>query len=175
MAKLRKMLGKLTDPEIVELMALIETQSRETLVNWSASYVKQHYLSVFAQHKPEDKRLETALSQLSAYMEGTIPAKTLRASLGDARKAAQQCGDDPVAQAAARAVSTACAVVFTPTNALGFTFYGAAAYAYHSEGLGESNEVYDALARQELICLLDALKSVAVANEPNPVSIDWGC
>ena len=31
MAKLRKMLGRVDEPNIVELMAVIETQSRETL------------------------------------------------------------------------------------------------------------------------------------------------
>ena len=43
--------------------------------------------------------------------------------LAEARKAAQE-ETDPVRQAAARAVSTACGTLTTPTNALGFAFYG---------------------------------------------------
>ena len=40
MAKLRKMLGSLDDPNIVSLMSLIETQSKNIIVKWCNEYVK---------------------------------------------------------------------------------------------------------------------------------------
>lgn len=40
MAKLRKMLGKADDAEIVTLMRQIETQSKTTLARWAAECVK---------------------------------------------------------------------------------------------------------------------------------------
>ena len=63
----------------------------------------------------------------------------------------------------------------TPTNALGFTFYGAAAAAYDQAGTEESPEIYDALAEKELAAILASLQSAAVENEPNPVKVDWNC
>ncbi len=37
MAKLRKMLGRADDPQIIQLMRLIETQSKTTLAAWAAN------------------------------------------------------------------------------------------------------------------------------------------
>lgn len=162
---LRKMLGSVQDAPIQTLMALIETQSRETLTSWAVTYVEAHYLPL----TPEP-RLAAAVSAVKA----NLPLKETKKYLADARKAAQE-QRDPVVQAAARAVATACGVVTTPTNALGFCFYGAAAYAYHTAGVKESAGVYDALAQEELNRLLKSLLAVAVENEPNPVSIQWGC
>ena len=78
-------------------------------------------------------------------------------------------------QAAARAIATACAAIRTPTSALGFVFYGAAAAAYRQAGMDASKEVYDALADAELEALLFALQETAVADEPCPVPLDWNC
>lgn len=175
MAKLRKMLGKLSDPEIVALMSLIETQSKETLAKWSAACARNRYLPILSAHKPDEKRLESAIADVNRHLTGELTAKELKKSLSAARKAAQECTDDPIAQAAARAISTACAVIFTPTNALGFTFYGAAAAAYKKAGLSENPQRYDVLAREELRELLESLKSVAIPDEPNPAKIDWNC
>lgn len=42
MAKLRKMLGDINDPSVVELMQVMETQSKTTLARWAIDYVKEH-------------------------------------------------------------------------------------------------------------------------------------
>ena len=94
--------------------------------------------------------------------------------LREARQAAQE-ETEPVRQAAARAIAAACAAVRTPTSALGFVFYGAAAAAYHQAGLNASQEVYGALADAELAALYGALQGMAAADEPHPVRLDWNC
>ena len=92
-----------------------------------------------------------------------MPVREARVKeLADSRTA------DPVALAAARAVSTACAAAQTPTNAFGFLLYGAAACAYHSAGLSEAADVYDRLAEEELQRALLSLQAVLVPDEPHP-------
>lgn len=80
-----------------------------------------------------------------------------------------------IAQAAARAISTACSVVQTPTGALGFTFYAAAAIIYEQVGLEEKPAVYDALAAEEMARTLASLQEAAVPDEENPAKINWHC
>ena len=83
--------------------------------------------------------------------------------------------DNPTAQAAARAVSTACASVHTPTSALGCLCYGAAAAAYSQAGLEQGAEVYDQIASKELEKAVDSLKQVCVPDELHPVKVKWNC
>lgn len=130
MAKLRKMMGSIEDPSIIELMALIETQSKQTLAAWTAAYVKEHFLSIYEAAYPEDKRLQDALAAVEEHLQGKLTLKELTPILKEATRAAKDAEANPTAQAAARAVSTACGTIKTPTNALGFAFYGAAAAAY---------------------------------------------
>lgn len=174
-AKLRKMLGSLDDPEIVALMRLIETQSRETLASWSLDYAVSQYWPILVSCGCADARLDIAVAAGRDYQAGTIALKELKKACAGARKAAQECAGGPAAQAAARAVATACAVPQTPTNALGFVFYGAAASAYASAGLDESPARYDALAKEELGRVLDSLRAASVPDELDPVRISWNC
>lgn len=80
-----------------------------------------------------------------------------------------------MAQAAARAIATACAAVQTPTNAFGFLLYGAAAFAYHSAGVRSTQAVYDPLATEELARALASLRAASVPGEPNPATLRWNC
>lgn len=171
---LRKMLGSADHPTVIQLMRLIETQSKQTLIRFSAAYAAEHYLPILTCRCPEEPRLRTAAEAVHAHLEGA-PLTTVKAAVKDARAAAQALATAPAAQAAARAIATACAVAVTPTNALGFVFYGAAAFAYHSAGLNATAAVYDALADEELLRILAALQAVAVPDEHNPVKVNWGC
>lgn len=171
---LRKMLGSADHPTVVQLMRLIETQSKPTLTRFAAAYVAAHYLPILSRLQPEEARLRAAVEAVRAHLDGA-PLTVVKAAVKDARAAAQGRAADPVSQAAARAVATACAVAVTPTNALGFAFYGAAAFAYHRAGLTASPEVYDALADEELSRILTALQAASVPDEPHPVKVDWGC
>ncbi len=171
---LRKMLGSAEHPEIIRLMRLIETQSKTTLTRFAADYVAERYLPIVEVILPEDPRLHAAVEAVRAHLDGA-PLSAVKAAVKEARAAAQTLGKEPVAQAAARAISTACAVAATPTNALGFAFYGAAAHAYHTAGIKADSTVHDELATQELARIRASLEAVCVADEPNPVKVDWGC
>ncbi len=176
MAKLRKMLGSLNDPEIPALMAAIETQSKETLARWAAGAVQTRYLPVYEKAFPEDRQLRQLTDTASRCADGEIPLSDLKGAIRLARsipKEAEPGG--PAAVAAARAVITGCGVFSTPTNALGYLFYGAAAAAYDTLGTEASAEDYDRFARQEFQVLLEMLRAQSVPDEPNPVKINWNC
>lgn len=96
----------------------------------------------------------------------------LRKMLG---AAARELEADPAAQAAARACGQAAACFHTPTHSLGLAFYGAAAIAYDRVGTAESVETYDRMAAKECAKMEDALRAIAVENEPNPAKINWRC
>lgn len=183
MAKLRKMLGDVGQPEIVRLMRMIETQSKETLARWAIDCAEERYLPIYEEQAclhqigtpDERRRLYAAVCAVRECLLGGRKATALKEELAAAAQAAKDAEGYPAAQAAARAISTACAVIRTPTNALGFTFYGAAAQAYAKAGLEESAEVYDALATEELRALIESLEKVLVPDEKKPAKINWNC
>ena len=158
MPKLRRMLGDARHPMVLSLMRLMETQSHQTLVRWAVDSVRERYLPL-----TEDPRLHAAVTAAGNWADGMLSLKTAQPALREAR------------QAAARAIATACSAVRTPTSALGFVFYGAAAAAYHQAGLNASQEVYGALADAEIAALYGALQGMAAADEPHPARLDWGC
>ncbi|MBQ7849824.1 MAG: hypothetical protein IJ343_08905 [Clostridia bacterium] len=171
---LRKMLGSADHPTVILLMRRIETQSKTTLTRFAAEYAAAQYLPILTERCPEETRPASAVEAVRAFLDGA-KLTAVKTAVRDARTAAQALGHDPVCQAAARAVATACAVATTPTNALGFAFYGAAAFAYHRAGLAASPDTYDALADEELHRILTLLEAAAVPDEPDPVKVDWGC
>ena len=170
MPKLRKMLGSADDEEITALMRAMETQSLTTLAGWGLRCAEERYLPLL----PPEERFADAVSAVRRHLSGELPKSGLRPFLAQARKAAQET-EGAVEQAAARAVATACAVAQTPTNALGFTFYGAAAAAYHELGLSEGPDCYDACAAEEFTALRRLLEAVSVEAEPHPVHLQWNC
>lgn len=175
MPKLRKMLGDVNSAECISLMKLIETQSKSTLAAWAVGYVKENYLGIYEAAYPEDHRLRDAVSACEECLTGAKKLSEIKPVLKEAAQSARDAADHPVGQAAARAVSTACGILQTPTNALGFIFYGAAASAYSQAGLDEKREVYDRLAENEFKKVYASLKKAAVTDEPNPVKVKWNC
>lgn len=175
MPKLRKMLGGADSPEALALMALMDTQSVKTLGAWAVGYAKEHYLELCGKYCPEDSRPRAAIDACGAYLQGGGDLKGVKALIKEAGAAAREAKQNPAAQAAARAVATACAAIHTPTSALGFLFYGAAAVAYDRAGLGEKAEVYDDMAAEEFKRALASLKQAAVPDEPSPARIKWYC
>ena len=165
MAKLRKMLGDPTGPRAKALMALIDTQSASTLGRWAAAYAEERYLPILSRRRsgqPVDDRFATAIKQAIACADGNATLKDTKPALR-------------AAQAAARAISTACGVIQTPTNALGFAFYGAAAAAYDEAGLSADSAEYERLADMEFDRIIASLRHAAVENEPHPVKVRWNC
>ena len=170
MAKLRKTLGSPTEPAVVALMESMEGKSKETLTTWAMAYVTEKYLPLVA----EVPLFSELLEKTKDCMTGNLPLKDWKALLAEARKASA-AEKEPVREAAARAIVTACGTWQTPTNALGFCFYGAAAMAYHQAGTAETKETYDMLATKELEQILASLKQVKTAPEEQAAKLQWNC
>ena len=173
--QLRKMLCDLQSQECIDLMRLIETQSKSTLAAWAISYAKENYLTIYEEECPGDLRLREGISACEDYLRGGRRLAEVKPVLKEAAEIARNLADQPVAQAAARAVATACAAIQTPTNALGFLFYGAAATAYHTAGLTQNAECYDRMALNEFRKAFQSLQQVSLPDEPNPAKMKWNC
>lgn len=175
MAKLRKMLGDIRSEECLALMRLMETQSRETLATWAMDYAEENYLPIVVRRCGGNFALTDALSACRGVLRGGSRWSEAKTAILEVRQMAQGLEADPAAQAAVRAVSTACAGIRTPSNAFGFLLYGAAAVAYDMAGLDRRQEVYDGIAAQELQKACRSLKAVSNPEEPHPVHIVWHC
>ena len=81
---------------------------------------------------------------------------------------------DPITQAAARAIAAACGTLTTPTNALGFLFYAAAALVY-DQGLDLPASEMEELTRQIWQDAHASLSAQSVKDEPCPAKIQWHC
>lgn len=114
------------------------------------------------------------LEKTKDCMVSSLPLKEWKGLLSEARKASA-AEKEPVREAAARAIVTACGTWQTPTNALGFCFYGAAAMAYHQAGTAETKETYDMLATKELEQILASLKQVKTAPDEQAAKLQWNC
>lgn len=170
MAKLRKTLGSPTEPAVVALMEGMEGKSKEALTTWAMAYVTEKYLPLVA----EVPLFSELLEKTKDCMTGNLPLKDWKALLAEARKASA-AEKEPVREAAARAIVTACGTWQTPTNALGFCFYGAAAMAYHQAGTAETKETYDMLATKELEQILASLMQVKTAPDEQAAKLQWNC
>lgn len=170
MAKLRKTLGSPTEPAVVALMEGMEGKSKEALTTWAMDYVAEKYLPLVA----ETPLFAELLEKTKDCMVSSLPLKEWKGLLSEARKASA-AEKEPVREAAARAIVTACGTWQTPTNALGFCFYGAAAMAYHQAGTAETKETYDMLATKELEQILASLMQVKTAPNEQAAKLQWNC
>lgn len=176
MKKLRKMLGAADSPYIISLMRLIETQSKTTIAHWCLDYAEIHILPIFERRCPGDLRPRMALDASRDWFEGKKKLPEVKGIiLNECHAAARTLDADPAAQAAARACGQAAACFHVPTHALGLAFYGAAAIAYDRVGLTEGAETYDRIAAEECAKMEEALRSIAVEDEPHPAKIRWRC
>lgn len=175
MAKLRKMLGRADDPQILTLMHLLETQSRRTLAGWAADCAKRRYLPIFERAFPDEYWPKELLEAVRSCLAGELAVSEVKRLVKNGRTLAREAADEPAAAAAAQAIVTACGVLQTPTNALGFVFYGAAAAAYDELGLRAAQAEYDVRAALEFDALTEHLRQVMVADEPEPIQVNWYC
>ena len=172
----RKMLGGPSDPCVQSLMRLMETQSKATLAKWALEYARAHMLPIYAKEYPGDGRPEAALIAARRWLAGEIKLPEAKGIiLNECHAAAREAAASPAAQAAARACGQAASVIHAATHSLGLYFYGAAAGAYDQLGLEASSEAYDAFAREECARMTDALREIAVEDEPNPAKLNWNC
>lgn len=175
MAKIRKMLGAVDSPYIVSLMGLIETQSKTTIVTWCINYAEEHILHIYDKAYPNDSRPRETLNAAKDWLDGKIKLPVVKKLIQETRNAAREAEDNPAAQAAARTIGQAAAVILTPTNSLSLAFYGSAAIAYDRVGIHEKPEIYEQIAAEECAKMEKALRSIAVVNEENVVKVNWNC
>jgi hypothetical protein len=175
MAKPRKMLCNLEAEYTQALMRLIETQSKSTLANWALDYTEANYLPIFVKHFPSDMRPQAAIDAAREWLAGTVKLPLVKPIILAAHEAARGAEGTPAAQAAARAIGQAASTIHAATHSLGLAFYGAAAVAYDSFGTQASPEVYERVTEEETVLVTEALRAVAVENEPNKAKIKWYC
>ena len=174
--KLRKTLGDVNAPSCVALRELIDTQSKDTIRKWCLSYATEKMLPIFEEHYPNDERPRNAVNAAREYLDGKVKFPVVKnLILNECHAAARELDDNPIAQAAARAVGQGTAVVHTLTHSLGLFFYAAAAVAYDRVGLDASDEAYSEISEEVCLDYTNALRNIAVVNEPNPVKLKWNC
>lgn len=174
--KLRKMLGDVNAPSVLLLRDLIDTQSKETIRMWCLCYAEDKMLPLFEKHCPGDSRPQSAIYAARDYMEGKVKFPAVKhIILNECHAAARELEENPAAQAAARAVGQGSAVTHTLTHSLGLYFYAAAAVAYDRMGLTASEDVYALIAEEVCLDYTNALRAIAVLNEPNPARLKWNC
>jgi len=174
--KLRKMLGDVNAPSCVALRELIDTQSKDTIRKWCLGYATDKLLPIFEKHCPGDERPRNAVNAARDYLDGKVKFPVVKnIILNECHQAARELDANPTAQAAARGVGQGSAVVHTLTHSLGLFFYAAAAVAYDRVGLEASEKVYAEIAEEVCIDYTNALRAVAVEDEPNPAKLKWNC
>jgi len=176
MPKYRKMLSDIDAPYLQSLMRLIETQSKTTLAHWSIDYARAHILPIYGKAYPEDARPRHALDTAEEWLagKGKLPyVKNI--ILNECHAAARALDAAPAAQAAARTCGQAAATIHTPTHSIGLALYGALAVAYDKLGIDASWDALLSAAADECANMEEALRAVAVENEPNPAKINWRC
>jgi len=174
MPKLKKMYSNIDNPHVQQLMRLIETQSKQTLVNWCCDYALKVMLPIYQKHYPADERPDEAVNAAKDWLAGKIKLPEAKKFILACHEAAREAENNPAAQAAARAIGQAASSIHSGTHALGIAFYGAPAVAYDMVA-GETQEVYDKLAETELANIELSLRAACVENEPNPVKVKWNC
>jgi hypothetical protein len=174
--KKRKMLGDVNAKSTVALRELIDIQSKDTIQKWCLAYAENKILPIFEKYCPGDDRPRNAINSAHDYLNGKVKFTAVKnIILNECHAAARELEANPVGQAAARAVGQGSAVAHTLTHSLGLFFYAAAAVAYDRVGLEAADDVYAEIAEEVCLDYTDALRSVAVENEPNPVKLKWNC
>jgi len=174
--KPRKTLGDVNAPSCVALRELMDTQSKDTIRKWCLDYAEDKILPLFEKHRPGDGRPRNAVNAARGYLDGKVKFPVVKSIiLNECHAAARELDANPAAQAAARAVGQGSAVVHTLTHSLGLFFYAAAAVAYNRVGLDASDEEYAEIAEEICLDYTDALRAVAVEDEPNPAKLKWNC
>ncbi len=175
MPKARKILSDWDAPYIQALVKLIETQSKSTLAHWAVDYAERVILPLWSKYYSDDLRPQNALNCAREWLLGAIKLPQAKKGILECHAAARDANDNPVAQAAARAIGQSASTIHSARHCIGLALYGAIAVAYDTLGTNASWGRLEQCAGEECGRMLDALRAVAVENEPNPAKIDWKC
>ncbi len=174
--KLRKTRGRADAPSTIALMRLIETQSKTTVANWTLDYAERKILPLFMKHYPNDRRPDHAISAAREWLYGKAKLPYVRnIILNECHAAARELDNNPVAQAAARAIGQSTGSIHAASHSLGTYFYAAAAVGYDRLGFSANDEEYEAVAEEVCADYAAALRAIAVEAEPNPAKCKWNC
>jgi hypothetical protein len=157
------------------LMRLIETQSKETLVNWAVGYAEANFMPIYAKHYPEDCRPQLALEYAVKWLRKEVRLPEAKKVILGCHEAAGEAEENPTAQAAARAIGQAASSIHSAMHSLGLALYGGLAVAYDQLGMDVPWAEHEAFALKECEKMLAALQAVTVPDEPNPVKVKWFC
>lgn len=175
MPKARKMLSDWDAPYIQSLVKLIETQSKTTLAHWAVDYAEQVILPLWSKHYPDDQRPQNALKAAREWLIGAIKLPQAKPAILACHAAAREAEGNPVAQAAARAAGQSASTIHSARHCIGLSLYGALAVAYDTLGTSAAWEKLEQCAADECGRMLNALRVVAVQDEPNPAKMSWKC
>lgn len=175
MPKAKKMLSDWDAPYIQLLVKLIETQSKSTLAHWAVDYAERVILPLWIRCYPNDLRPQNALNAAREWLSGAIKLPHAKKAILECHAAAREADGNSVAQAAARAIGQCASTIHSARHCIGLALYGAIAVAYDTLGTNAAWEQLEQCAADECGHMLDALRAVAVENEPNPAKIDWKC
>ena len=175
MPKYRKML-MLTIPSIKEMMALLSTQSKITIANWTLDYAGRVILPIWLKQYPDDARPQHALAAARDWLDGKVKLPVVKKIvLDECHAAARENDENPTAQTAARAIGQAASTIHAPTHSIGIALYGALAVAYDTLGIDVPWPALEQCAAAACDRMLASLRAVAVENEANPAKLNWNC
>lgn len=163
-----------TEP-IMGLMRLIETQSKETLINWAVDYAETAFLPIYEKHFPDDQRPQLALEYARKWLRKEVKLPEAKKYILACHEAANEAEGTPAAQAAARAIGQAASSIHSAMHSLGLALYGGVAIAYDQLGIDKPWAEHEAFALKECEKMLAALQAVAIPDDPNPVKVKWFC
>lgn len=175
MTTYRKMLNDWEAPYLQPLIRLVETQSKETILHWVISYCEEVMLGLWNRYKPDDLRPQSAIQAARDWMERSVPFPAVKKSILACHEAAREASDNPIAQAAARAIGQSVSSIHSVRHCIGLALYGALAVSYHELGVDASWSLIESRAGEECLRMEKALQKIAISNEPYPVSMDWKC
>ena len=153
------------------LMRLIETQSKETLVNWAVDYAEANFLPIYVKQYPLDDRPKLALEYARKWLKKEVKLPEAKSYILDCHEAAKEAEENP----AARAIGQAASSIHSATHSLGLALYGGLALAYDQLGMDKPWAEHETFALKECEKMLAALQAVAIPDEPNPVKVKWFC
>ena len=165
MPRVRKMLNDWDAPYIQSLMRQIETQSKATLAYWAVEYSEEVVLPLWSKHYPSDLRPGNALTAARGWLAGTIKLPQAKKAILECHAAAREAENNPVAQAAARAIAQSASTIHSARHCIGLALYGALAVAYDALGTEAQWERLEPYAAIECGRMLDSLCSISIEDE----------
>lgn len=130
---------------------------------------------LWSKYYPDDLRPQNALNAAREWLLGAIKLPQAKTAILECHAAAREADANPVAQAAARTIGQSASTIHSARHCIGLALYGAIAIAYDTLGTDTPWGQIEQCAADECGRMLDALRVIAVENEPNPAKIDLKC